>query len=44
MEYSTQKMTVETAFLYLYTHDAHTRGEFCARLLLLGFEEPDLEI
>ena len=23
----TLKLTVEKAFLYLYTHDAHTRGE-----------------
>lgn len=44
LEYSTQNITIETAFLYLYTHDAHTRGEFCMRLLLLGLEEPDLEI
>lgn len=44
LEYSTEEMTVDAAFLWLYTHDAQTRGEFCARMLLLGFEEPDLEI
>lgn len=44
LQYSVEEMTVEKAFLYLYTHDAQARGEFCVQMLLMGLEEPDLEI
>jgi uncharacterized damage-inducible protein DinB len=44
LQYSVQDITVEKAILYLCTHDAQTRGEFCVQMLLLGLEEPDLDI